>query len=159
MKTTRHGSRSDVQRSVELEVLEALSKQFGCHFSGGRVNTGRSYVEIDGMARDPIDGSYTLVEVFAHVGKVKAAQRHKVHADVLKLALARTVLQEAGASSVRALVAFVCVNCAKSLLGKTWVADSAERFGVDVVIVPISETSHGNLLTVQAKQNLMIEEK
>ncbi len=115
-------------------------------------------MKLDGMAHDPKDGSYTLVEVFAHIGKVKAAQRHKVHADVLKLAVARSVLQEAGATSVRALVAFVCPDCAKSLLGKTWVADSAERFGVDVVTVPISDATRFDILTVQAKQNLLIEE-
>ena len=46
-----------------------------------------------------------IAEVFAYVGKVKAARRHKVQADVLMLAFAREFRKEQGAREVRAILA------------------------------------------------------
>ena len=99
-----------------------------------------------------------MVEVYAHIGKVKAAQRHKVQADVLKLSLVRQTLLSSGHESVRAIFAFVCTDCATALQGRTWVGDAAKHLGIEAMVLEASEEERADLLRVQAEQNLYIPE-
>lgn len=155
MAVKRLESRSDVQADVERYVLAELSQRFGLVIQSGRINTGRSFVQLDGLAIDKERSFAVAVEVFAHVGRVKAAQRHKVHADVFKLALVRSLLQEQGFTEVKAIFAFTCIECARSITGRTWIGDAAEHYGVQSTTVELPPDITTNVLAAQARQNLI----
>lgn len=151
----RAGSRSDTQSEAETYVLVQLSQRFGLQLVSGKVDTGRSFVQLDGLAIDRERSIAVAVEVFAHVGRVKAAQRHKVHADVFKLALVRSLLLDQGIADVTAVFAFTCLECARSLTGRTWIADAASRYGVQSVSMEIPTELTSKILEAQARQNLI----
>ena len=155
MKIKRLGSRSDTQAEVETFVLAQLTSEFNNVIVGGKIITGRSYIQLDGLALDKELGVAVLVEVFGHLGTVKAAQRHKVHADVFKLALARDLLREQGYKDVQAIFAFVCEDCAKALSGRTWAADAAERYGIVTKYIILTDELIARLRSAQVKQNLI----
>lgn len=153
--TKRAGSRSDVQAEAEKLVLAVLSQSLGVPLVSGKVTTGDSYVEVDGLWLGLDKKRAVLVEVFAHVGAVKAAQRHKVQADVFKLTLAKEVLAEGGFETVEAYCAFVCTQCARSIEGRTWVRDAARRSGIGMLHAEISPDALERLVSAQKKQNLL----
>ena len=78
------GEPGDSQEQREAEVF--LLKQLGMRLHIGLA--GRRFGEVDGL-RAEVDGygesPPTLVEVWAHIGVPKSAQKHKVLADALKL--------------------------------------------------------------------------
>ena len=151
----RVGSRSEAQAEAESYVLSDLAKQFGMTLRGGRLKTGQSFVQLDGLSIDWERSLAVAVEVFAHIGRVKAAQRHKVHADVFKLALVRSLLLEQGITEVKAVFAFTCLECARSLSGKTWIADAAQRYGVQSINVELPSDLTAKVVAAQARQNLI----
>jgi hypothetical protein len=151
----RTASSSHVQKKVEDYVLRRLSEELQVQIAGGKLSTGKSYIELDGMWLSEADSKAVVVEVFAHLGRVKAAQRHKVQTDVFKLSLARQILLSQGIADVRAIVAFVCEDCSKAVTGRTWVADAALQLGVDPQIVPIREDLRQELIAAQKEQNLL----
>ncbi len=77
-----HQSDSLEQRTAEPLILAGVSRMIGVEL------TPRS-LRLQGGARADVDGAATddsvLVEVFAHQGRLKGAQYHKVARDALKL--------------------------------------------------------------------------
>lgn len=155
MRQKRTESASDTQKKVERLVLESLSIELNANLTGGRLRTGRSYIEVDGIWLSKPESRAVAVEVFAHIGRVKAAQRHKVQTDVFKLSLARQILIDDGFSEIHCIVAFVCEECSKAVTGKTWVGDAANQLGVVPKIVMIPDILRTELLAAQALQNLL----
>ncbi len=86
----RRASSSDVQQLAEGLMVSALSKDLGRTLKKATVPIGQSKVSVDGLHRE--DNRVILAEAWAHVGKVRAAQRNKVLTDMLKLILIKTAL-------------------------------------------------------------------
>ena len=149
MAEKRVASDSKVQKEFEAYVLAALSVERGVKLVGSKLKTGHSYIELDAFWEDQGTNSAVVVEVFAHTGKVKAAQRHKVQTDVFKLSLARRILTEQGFTDIKAIVAFVCEDCARSLTGRTWVGDAAGELGVTTLTRPLQNDIKARLLAAQ----------
>ena len=82
---------SDVQRHAETIALKALSEQIDVELVPERLYLDPPdgpYVEIDGVSHDP----RVLVEVWAHQGAPKSAQRNKILSDAFKLQYVNDVL-------------------------------------------------------------------
>jgi hypothetical protein len=101
-------------------------------------------VNVDGTTPD----RSTFIEIFAHLGPCKGGQVHKVKGDVLKLATlrrrhpdARTVLVFANEAAAR---------CART----GWIAEAADAFGVEVMVVEMPEDARAVIQTAQVRQTM-----
>lgn len=85
------------QRAAERVMLDLLSAELGRSLEPARLTVpSGARVEIDGAD----DGRTVLVECWAHQGAPKAAQKHKVLSDALKLTwIASTIYPDRGSSS------------------------------------------------------------
>lgn len=141
-----HPSDSADQRLAERHVLTALEALWGASFVPG------TRLPVDaGVAPDGVDLDRKLVvEVFARVGRLKAAQAHKVKADLLKLAYLRHLLGQ----DWRVVFCFVDREAAAFLLGKSWAARAAQTFGVEVMIQDLPQDVRAMVVAAQARQRM-----
>lgn len=113
---------------------------------------GRSFT-VDGYAERGDD--VFLVEVWSRVGAAKAAQKHKVRADILKLiTLTRLFQQERPAVRVECSIVFVDELAAQALSKTTWTSLSAELFGIQTEVIAISAELRQAILAAQRTQDL-----
>ena len=126
-----HSGDSSVQRDAEAVLLDLLASQLHVAFGPGlRLLPDGKRVELDAISVDPP----ILVEVWAHQGPPKPAQKHKVMTDALKLIWAQSVLFPDGARKILALADPVA---AAHFRGTSWMAAALERFDVEVVVLDL----------------------
>ncbi len=101
-------------------------------------------VQPDGVATD----QSVFVEVFAHVGKLKGGQKHKVSTDALKLLAIRDSLPEA-----RLILAFADEAAAASVSG--WKAEMLKANGIEVHTVDLNEDDRTKIEAAQARQTMV----
>jgi hypothetical protein len=149
----RLGSDSLTQRQAEGVVLEQIGSARGLTLTPKRLSfQGRSFT-VDGYAER--GDEIVLVEVWSRVGTAKAAQKHKVLADILKLAtLTRLLQQERPAARVECSIVFVDELAAQVLRNKSWGALSAELLGVRTEVIAISDQLRQAILAAQRTQDL-----
>lgn len=137
-----HNSDSRVHSETEAIVLAALSEQLGVRLQQGiKLQVfDKASVEPDGVSED---GS-VLVEVSAHVGPPRGGQRHKPSTDALKLMALRESRPKA-----RLILAFVDEAAANGVSG--WRAAALEHFGIEKLVVELSEEQRAALLASQAR--------
>lgn len=85
------------------------------------------------------------VEAYARIGPLKAGHRHKIKGDILKLALIGTQL----GPEWRKIICFASPETASFVQGRSWVAQAAREFGIEVVVVELPEEAR---LVVEAAQ-------
>lgn len=142
---TEHLSTAAVQTKMEAVILDALSAQLGVTLEQKvKLEFGDAWMELDGATED----ESVLVEVFAHVGKLKGGQRHKVSTDALKL----IALSESRPQS-RLILAFADQAAASSIVG--WKAAVLKHHGIELLVAELSEAEHAELVAAQAKQKMI----
>jgi hypothetical protein len=141
----KHESDSSVQIAAEATILTALSKAIGIPFTQGvTLPVGTAHVRPDGVAAD----KSAFVEVFAHIGKLKGGQRHKVSTDALKLLAIRETRP-----SARLILAFVDEAAAASVSG--WRADTLRANGIEIRVVSLSAEDRATIEAAQARQKMV----
>jgi len=151
--TPRLDSDSLTQRQAEGVVLKQMGAERGLEFTPGRLRfRGRSFT-VDGYAEH--GDRIFLVEVWSRIGPAKAAQKHKVLTDILKLAtLTRLIQQERPAARVECSIVFVDELAAQVLRNKSWGSLSAELFGIRTEVITISDELRQAILAAQRTQDL-----
>lgn len=143
----QHPSSSHEQTAAEEPVLKAVSEQLGAAVEPTRVDfPGGSYVNVDGVSRDPL----VFVEVFAHQGALKGGQRHKVAGDVLKLVTLGKLHPDA-----RLILAFADEIAAGSVRNKGWLAEAVVTWGVEVVVADLPDEVLEGLRAAQLRQMMV----
>ncbi len=105
-----------------------------------------------GVKPDAIDPvNKIVVEAYARVGTVKGAQLHKIKGDILKLAL---IEKKLGAGWQK-IMCFASDEAAKYVRGKSWVAEAAKEFGVEIHIVHLSDEQKNKVLSAQKRQRMV----
>jgi hypothetical protein len=139
----KHASDSSEQRALELEVLHALQSILFVHFVKN-LPPELGKLKLDGFApgAPPV-----LVEVFAHVGRAKGGQRHKIAHDMTKLLLAEKRL----GVPCRKVIA-VIDGAAIAHMDKGWDGSFADAFGIERKVVPGFEDRHDAMRAVQLRQ-------
>jgi hypothetical protein len=141
----KHASDSSVQIAAEATILTALSKAIGIPFSQGvTLPIGAAHVRPDGIAVD----ESVFVEVFAHIGKLKGGQRHKVSTDALKLLAIRETRP-----SARLILAFADEAAAASVSG--WRAETLKANGIEIHVVSLSAEDRAKIEAAQARQKMV----
>lgn len=136
---------SDVQRHAETIALKALAQQIGIELRPERITfASGARVELDGVSRD----SPTLVEVSAHQGDLKPAQRNKVLSDALKLKYVNDVL----GGGYRMILCLTDVDAAAPFVGRSWYAEALQHEGIDIEVVDLPGDLRADIRAAQARQ-------
>lgn len=128
-------------------MIASLQSLLGCDFDKNAklpINVG-----VNPDAIDPINK--IVVEVYARVGEVRGAQLHKIKGDILKLAL----IEKRLGTGWRKIMCFASNEAAKYVQGKSWVAEAAKEFGVEIFIVELPEEKKENIISAQKRQRMV----
>jgi hypothetical protein len=136
---------SDEQVLAEVSILATLGRMLGVDLiQGVKVAIGDSHVQPDGVAED----QSAFVEVFAHIGKLRGGQRHKVSTDALKLLAIREVHPEA-----RLILAFADTDAAASVSG--WKAATLSANAIEIHTVQLDPAERAKIEAAQARQRMV----
>lgn len=100
--------------------------------------------ELDGFADGPVP---VCVEIWAHQGKAKGAQKMKVMRDMCKLLLCERLLGR----RCRRIVA-VADEEAVAFLNNSWEGEFARRFGIEMRVVSIPNAVRERIRQAQRRQ-------
>lgn len=137
-----HASDSTEQRVMELEVLLALETLLSVRFTK-EFPVALGKLRLDGYAAG---SPPTLVEVFAHVGRAKGGQRHKIAHDMTELLLAERRLEV----PCRKVIAVIDA-AALARMDQGWDGAFADAFGIERRVVPGFEDRHEAPRAVQGR--------
>jgi hypothetical protein len=136
-------------------MIVEFSHQLGRELGAATIPIGAARVEVDGFHRD--DTRVTLVEVWAHIGKAKPAQRNKVLGDMLKLALVASVLRRSYPGlKVESYLVFADVAAANVLNGRGWASLAAKEFEVEARVIALSPDVVDAIGEAQRKQDIRL---
>ena len=139
-----HQSDSHEQRSAEPLILAGLASELGVALAPRSLTLeGGARVDVDGVAED---GSI-FVEIFAHQGRLKGGQIHKVARDALKLV---TLARNRG--NPRLIIAFGDQAAADRVTGKSWLAEALRTWDIEVRIVKLDDAVRDELRAAQTRQ-------
>jgi hypothetical protein len=157
-KTKRAASCSDVQQLVEKIMVNEFSRELGRELGRATIPIGKTRVTVDGF--HSCESGLVLVEAWAHVGKVRKAQRDKVRGDLLKLALVTSVLRRSDpAMKIESYLLFADQTAARLLDGKGWPSLAAKEFGVTSRVIPLSVDVIETIKEAQCRQDIRITDE
>ena len=153
MEAKRQASKSDAQQEAGRAAILALGRRKGVELQPRRLQLGEVAFQLDGYHEST--GRTLLAEVYAHFGPVRSAQRHRVMADVLKLALLKRLLGAARPEQeVECVLAFLDEEATSVVSGKSWAALAAREFGVEVAVVAVEPEWAAKVRAAQVRQDL-----
>ena len=140
MKNRKPGD-SSVQQQAERVIREQLARELRCTLEKSPDTLGK--VKLDGYcAKPPI-----CVEIWAHQGKAKPAQKAKIMKDICKLLLAERKLGK----RCRKIFA-VADDAAVSHLENSWQGEFAKAFDIEIRVVKIDNTTREKIIEAQRAQ-------
>jgi len=139
-----HQSDSHEQRSAEPLIRHAVSVAVG-------VELAPRSLRLDGGARVNVDGvapyESVFVEIFAHQGRLKGAQFHKVARDALKLITLGRSRPES-----RLIIAFGDKDAAACVSASSWLAEALRTWRIEVFVGNLDADVRSGLRAAQARQ-------
>lgn len=140
-----HQSDSTAQSDAESLILVLLGGSLGVSLEQGHeISIGAATARPDGVSAD----ESVFVEVFAHLGKLKGGQRHKVSTDALKLLAIRAAHPEA-----RLILAFADEVAASSVSG--WRAETLKNNAIEICVVKLSAANRAKIEAAQVRQRMV----
>ena len=142
--TSGHASDSHEQRLAEPLILASVGKELRVELAPRslRLEHG-ARVDVDGVAPD----ESVLVEVFAHQGRLRGGQFHKVARDALKLiTLKRT------RPAAQLVLAFGDPDAAACVTGTSWLAEALRAWEVAVLVAELDKEIRAGLRAAQVRQ-------
>lgn len=145
---SRKDSHSREHTRAEGLIREKLSTQLGVPLRAKkRLMVGpKQEVEVDAFSLEP----RIAVEIYAHVGGLKSAQKHKIGNDILKLALLRQ--SQPVWRDARLILAFASKAAMRSVRN-TWHFSSIEAFGIEFLQIDIGREETLTLEQAQKRQD------
>jgi len=146
----------DVQQLVEKIMVNEFARELGKELGRATIPVGKAKVTVDGFHRG--ESRMVLVEAWAHVGKVRKAQRDKVLGDTLKLALVTSALRRSDPTlNVESYLLFADQTAANIVNGKGWPSLAAKEFGIATRVIPLSADVIDTIKEAQARQDIRID--
>ena len=149
MKTevNKHPSNSLSQQEAQGDILSRLQDKLSIKFDP------EPQLPIDiAVQPDAVDSTNKIVvEVYAHIGKLKGSQSHKIKGDLLKLALIGKKLEPGW----RKIMCFACEEAAKLVQGQSWVAHAAREFDVEIHVAPLPNERENEVISAQERQRMV----
>lgn len=139
-----HASDSLQQRTAEPLILAGVSKTLGVELTPRSLRLdGGARVDVDGVAPD----ESVFVEIFAHQGRLKGAQFHKVARDALKLITLRRTR-----TTSKLIIAFGDPEAAACVTGASWLAEALSSWEIEVLVVDLEDAVRDGLRAAQVRQ-------
>ena len=129
------------QRLAEAQIRAHIERQVATQLPAGAALG----MQFDGLSDDPP----VLLEIWAHQGSPKPAQKNKVMTDALKLVDGD---RELFGSKGRKVLAMADADAAEPFRRGTWMASALIAFGVEVVVVSLSPEVKRRLVAAQRRQ-------
>ena len=149
MKTevNKHPSNSLSQQGAQEDILSHLQDKLSIKFDP------EPQLPIDiAVQPDAVDSTNkVVVEVYAHIGKLKGSQRHKIKGDLLKLALIGKKL----GPGWRKIMCFACEEAVKLVEGQSWVAHAAREFDIEIHVATLPDEREKEVISAQERQRMV----
>ncbi len=139
---------STVQQEAEKEILSELGKNIDVDFSKHPHPENLS-CKLDGFGLDSTNKP-VCVEVFAHQGISKPGQKKKIMCDMCKLLL---VEKQLGRNCLKVIAVSDCE--AVGFLDNSWMGKFADKFGIVIQLVSISDALCVKIKDAQSKQKMV----
>ncbi|MBI1957249.1 MAG: hypothetical protein HY434_01070 [Candidatus Liptonbacteria bacterium] len=143
MEKKQNRSRSDVQQQAENKLL----KLYNPELKHGRIFlTKKIFVDVDGYSKR----LRIACEVWAHIGKPKAAQKHKVMNDGVKLLFLEKIL----GYKLKKVILFADERAAAPFNdANSWMALCFKTYEIEIVVKNLSKKEKGKIQKAQIKQS------
>jgi hypothetical protein len=134
------------QRHAERIMLDLLGQRWGVLLRPRRITLDNGIrVEVDGVADNPS----ILVEVWAHQGPPKSAQKNKVLTDALKLLHVASTLPVAP----RLVLCLSDIEAAHHFTtARSWAAQALDAFAIEVTVVELPPETRAAVVAAQQRQ-------
>jgi hypothetical protein len=144
---SKHPSNSTEHQKAEALMLTLLEANLGLKFD----RDARLPILI-GVQPDAVNLKHkVVVEAYAHIGAAKGGQLHKIKGDILKLVFIEKELNEGW----RKIMCFASEDAAKYAQGKSWAAEAARAFGIEIHVVPLTREQRNAIKSAQKRQNMV----
>lgn len=145
----RHPSDSSAQGNAEKAMIDILNQRLGTALERKRLALPDGVVvDLDGYDKD----KFTLCEVFAHLGEMKAGQRRKVASDILKLIFTASALGGSWRKVLCLARSDAKGSVARALGGRPWLVAAIGHFGIEVEEVELPKDVASEVQGAQARQ-------
>jgi xanthine/CO dehydrogenase XdhC/CoxF family maturation factor len=108
-------------------------------------------VHVDGINKE----RRLVCEVYAHIGRMRGAQNHKVAHDILKL----WAIGQCCGGDWRKLLCFVDKEARRAVVNNSWLAWVCHCIGIEIELVPLSRGLHDAVSKAQQRQFMMNRRK
>ncbi len=150
---TRTRSNAIVQIQAQSVMLRKFSEVMGKILGMNQIVLEGVLLQIDGYSETADE--IILAECWAHVGKAKVAQKHKIAADVLKLSLAAKWLRRLHPTkAVKCFLLFADENAADVVRSRSWLSVAARQHDIQPYVVQLDETLLSMIKQAQQDQDL-----
>ncbi|MGF0018848.1 hypothetical protein [Sporofaciens sp. SGI.106] len=139
-------SNSAEQQEAENFIANAVEEWLGCLFER---NT-KVYLS-DGVHIEPdmySEKDKIICEIYAHIGKLKVGQQHKISQDILKMLL----LEKSKGVQFRKIIVVADERVEKYLKGESFIAESIRQFDVEIKRIPLAREIHDSVSKAQMRQ-------
>ena len=139
-------SSSHEQREIEIYVFKKLEEmlQVSLQSNPKVILTEGVHIEPDFYSEE----EKIVGEIFAHHGKLKVGQSHKVAQDILKMLL----LDKMQGVTYRKYLVVCDKEIERALTGKSALAESIRQFDVQLVCIVLPEDLRDKILAAQNRQ-------
>ena len=127
---------------MEHRLQTKLDKNPKVYFSDNNF----TYIQPDFYSKE----KRVVGEIFAHIGKNKTGQVHKISNDILKMLL----LEKSTGMHYRKMIVVCDESEIKQLSGKSMLAEAIRQFNIELVGVEIGDENKNRILCAQDKQKM-----
>ena len=139
-----HPSDSSEQRKAEIALIAGLSKELGVPLQKRELDLTTCAIQIDGYSENPP----IMCEAWAHRGKPKGGQPHKVLTDAFKLLFADAVLGKIH----RKILVFADEAARKPFVEHGWQVQCLKHFGFETYVVSLPKEQLERIEKAQERQ-------
>lgn len=139
-------SKSIEQQEAQIYLSSEIEKWLGCGLKKNvKVYLGNGvHIEPDLYSEE----EKIICEVYAHVGKLKGGQPHKISQDILKMLL----LEQCRGVKFRKIIISLDGDVEKFLNGKSFIAESVRQFDIEVKRMEVTMEMKNRIVSAQKRQ-------
>jgi hypothetical protein len=142
-----HQSDSMEQRDAEPLILARVAGHVGKELRSAIITLASgAKVQVDGADL----AESVFVEIFAHHGRLKGGQRHKVATDALKL-----ITLGRSRPDAQLIIAFADEEAAAYATRGTWMSEALASWGITVLVVEIDQAVRDGIREAQVRQQMV----
>jgi hypothetical protein len=150
---TRIKSNAVVQVQAQVVMLAEFSVFIGKTLGLHQIVLENAIFQLDGYSET--EDEIIVAECWAHIGKAKVAQKHKIAADVLKLSLISDQLRKLHPSkTIKCFLIFADEEAANVIRSASWLSAAARHYRVVPHVVRLEEALLIKIREAQRQQDL-----